>query len=417
MGAVNTPPLPDIEAALRLFDETTTTLAARIRRLEEVLMQKQQELVAANAALSGKVEELDHLSSYLSLVMGSVASGVIAIGRSGIITTCNPAAAHAIETVSQHPVGADYRTMFPDSPLLKVLAGAAEQIYERTVQAPDGTRRILAVTASPLRLSNNEIVGAVEVFEDVTEVRRLQESLERADRLKHLGEMAAGVAHEIRNPLNGIEGFASLLSRDLPPTDPRHKYALAVVEGVRNLNRTVSGLLEFTKPRRLSYQDVEPVALVESCLELVRSELTLPEAQPQRGESNAPSLTCVNRWPGGAVRADGHQLRQVLLNLAQNAVHAVAGCAGRIEVTVAALASKDGVEGLSITVDDNGPGVAKDARHRIFTPFYSTKDHGTGLGLAVSYTTINQHEGTLGVDDSPLGGARFAVWIPKTVRI
>lgn len=411
MQGVNQPPshLPDLEAALRLFDETTTTLAARIRRLEEVLTLKQQELVAANAALKGKVEELDRLSNYLGLIMGSVASGVIAVDRDGRITTCNPAAARAIASALPEPVGANYRDVFPDSPLLKVLDGADERPYERTIQAPDGARRILAATATPLKLGSGEIIGAVEVFEDVTEVRRLQESVDRADRLKQLGEMAAGVAHEIRNPLNGIGGFASLLSRDLPPSDPRHKYAQAVVEGVRTLNRTVTGLLEFTKPRRLAYQDVDPVALVEDCLELMRSELSVADAK----HAKAPSLAVVNRWPAGSIRADGHQLRQVLLNLVQNAVHAVADRDGRIEVTIAAQDSS-GLDGIAITVDDNGAGVAKDARQRIFTPFYTTKDHGTGLGLAVSFTTVSLHGGTLTVDDSPLGGARFRVWIPRS---
>jgi signal transduction histidine kinase len=405
--------LPDIEAALRLFDETTTALSARIRRLEDVLTIKQQELVASNAALSDKVAELDRLSSYLNLVMGAVASGVVVVDRDGIITTCNAAASAALAGVFPRPIGADYRAAFPDSPLLAVLSNDhAVAAYERAIVSKDGARRVIAGKASPLRNGRNELLGAVEVFEDVTEVRRMQETIERADRLKQLGEMAAGVAHEIRNPLNGIEGFASLLSRDLPVADPRHRFAAAIIEGVRNLNRTVSGLLEFTKPRQLDRRLILPLDVAESCLDLVRAG----QQVRQERDPSLPScaLCLVNEWNGTPVNIDSSQLRQVLLNLVQNAVQAVEELetGGRVELRVAARKDALDRSGVAFLVDDNGPGVPIDDRQRIFTPFYTTKEQGTGLGLAVSYTTVGLHGGNLTVEDSPLGGARFVVWLP-----
>ena len=401
--------LPDLEAALRLFDETTAALSARLVRMDEVLMQKQRELVAANGALATKVAELHRVSSYLDLVVGACASGVVAVDRAGRVTTANAAAGDALRVVRDPLIGADFRAAFPDAPLWRLLDGVpAVGGYERTLRLPDGSRRTLAVKASPLRAADGDLLGAVEVFEDVTEVRRLRETVERADRLAQLGEMAAGVAHEIRNPLNGIEGFASLLARDLPEGDPKRRYAKLIVEGVRNLNRTVTGLLEFTKPRRPDRQPHPPRELAEACLELVRAELAV------RGEP-APTIELIDRWPGGAVPCDGAQLKQVLLNLVQNAVQAVQEHrpeGGQVRLCIEPAGGEDDDDGIAFSVDDNGPGVLPEARQRIFTPFFTTKDHGTGLGLAVSYSIIDLHGGSLGVEDSPLGGARFRVILP-----
>lgn len=415
----------DFSAAIKLFDETTGALSAQVQRLEGVLARKQQELIEANHRLAAKVDELDRLRAWLELVMGAVSSGVVAVDVHGRVTTCNRAAELALAGELSRLIDADWRAAFPDAPAVRVLAsGRAEPRRERRVRGPEGGHRTLEAAAAPLRAPDGALIGAVEVFEDITAVRSLQERVERADRLKQLGEMAAGVAHEIRNPLNGIEGFASLLARDLADGggDPAkmRRFAEAVVGGVRELNRTVTGLLEFTRPRRLDRRAADPLALVRSCVELVRAESAsragaalVGGEDPQPG----PAVTLTDRWGEGSHVFDPSQLRQVLLNLVQNAVHAVvdhhAGGAGgngtgRVMVTV----ERDDDGGLVFTVDDDGPGVPEDDRQRIFTPFFTTKSHGTGLGLAIAHTIAALHGGGITVDESPLGGARFRLAIP-----
>ncbi len=384
--------LPDLEQALRLFDETTGALSARIHRLEAVLVQKTQELAS-------KVAELDRLHAYLNQVMGAVASGVIAVDCSGRITTANPAAIAALSAVVDPVIGADYRAIFPDSPLLRILDGAsAVGDHERTIRPLAGLRRVLAAKVAPLHSRSGELLGAVEVFEDITEIRRLRELVDRSDRLQQLGEMAAGVAHEIRNPLNGIEGFASLLARDLDPADPKARFARLIVEGVRDLNRTVTGLLEYAKPRRLERAAHDPAALVASVIELTRADTDCP----------AVSLTLVDTAHIAQLLCDGQQIRQVLLNLVRNAVQAASQ---RVQITLA-MAGDDDDPALAFLVDDDGPGIPPDDHQRIFTPFFTTKDDGTGLGLAVSHTIIEQHGGQLLVEESPWGGARFRMVLP-----
>jgi signal transduction histidine kinase len=408
----------DFQAAIRLFDETTGALAAQVQRLEQVLARKQAELVDANRLLTSKVDELDRLTGWLNLVMGSVASGVVAVDCDGSVTTCNQAAMEALAGVVPNLIEANYLITFPGGPVAGVLAdGHPRPRSQRRVQRADGSVRLQRVAASPLRTPAGELVGAVEVFEDVTELMTLQERAERADRLQQLGEMAAGVAHEIRNPLNGIEGFASLLVRDFDDgrSDPvRHRrYAAAVVSGVRDLNRTVSGLLAFTRVPRLDRKPTDPQQLAAACLELVRVETASQAGQTlvEGGEAAAVDLSLDDHWPGGTLALDPALLRQVLINLLQNAVHAVIEAEDLPRPRRVRLGVQPSPGGVTFVLDDSGPGVPAEVRARIFTPFFTTRSQGTGLGLAIAHTIVTQHGGSIQVEDGPLGGARFIVTV------
>ncbi len=397
--SASVPPPPDLHAVLRLFDETTAALSGQVRRLEQVLVQKSGELQETN-------ERLASTNAWLDLVLGAVASGVIAVDRAGEITTCNRVAEDLLAQDLPDPVGADYAQAFPDSPLLGVLAGAGAADYERSVQTRDGGRRILACSAAPLRSPTGELLGAVEVFEDVSELLRLREQSERADRLKQLGAMAAGVAHEIRNPLNGIEGFASLLARDLAASSSeddqrRRRWAEAVITGVRELNRTVSGLLEFTRPRRIERRSADPVQLAQAVVDLVQAG--------QEADATVV-VRLIDRWPTrGPISVDGAQIKQVLLNLVQNAVHACTEHTGKGTVTLSVEPEEPGR--LAYTIDDDGPGIPAEQRPHLFTPFHTTRDQGTGLGLAIAQTIVQLHGGAITVGESPSGGACFRVVI------
>ena len=387
----------DFASAIRLFDETTGALASQVHRLEGVLTAKQAELVATNARLTDKLDELDRLTAWLNLVMGSIASGVLAVDPQGAVTTCNEAACHALQGELPDLIDSIYTDHFPEGPAAMVLAtGNAAGPIERIVRGADGQQVLLRVRASPLRSPDGALLGAVEVLDDVTMLHALQAQAERVDRLARLGEMAAGVAHEIRNPLNGIAGFASLLARDLEPGSKPARYAQLVVDGVRDLDRTVSGLLEFTRTRRIMRSPIDPLQLAHSCLDLVRAE------DPQ-----AVSFAVHETWGDGEVAIDGMQVKQVLINLLQNAVHAVSErepAGGRVQIGVERL-----IDGVAFVIDDDGPGVAESERAKIFTPFHTSREQGTGLGLAISGTIAQLHGGSINVEESPLGGARFRV--------
>lgn len=407
------PAVGDIQAALQLFDETTRVLEARTQRLEEVLTVKTSELQVANTALADKVDQLDALSARLELILGAVASGVIAVDGAGTVTDANPAARAALAASCPNPIGQDLAAVLPAHPALEAAlagGGASAVPFEVSVAGHDDRPRTLAGRVSPLQSGASGLSsGAVVVFEDVTQLRRLQDQLERGERLKALGEMAAGVAHEIRNPLNGIEGFASLLARDLDADAPGRRYADAVIDGVRHLNRTVTGLLAFTSPKPPERRALPLAELVASCIELVQAEAA------EQDDAIAVAIDWQDHWGDARVACDGTQIRQVVLNLLQNAI-AIQSEAVDTDVTAriaVRLAPGPEVGQVHLVVDDAGPGVPQHARHNIFTPFFTTRANGTGLGLAVAHTMVDLHGGSLVVDDAPdLGGARFVMVLP-----
>ena len=399
--------LPDIAAALRLFDETTRALEARSRRLEEVLTRKQQELLQANGLLQEKVSELDRLSAYLNLIMASVASGVMAVNEHGIITMFNPVAEIMFSHLHGDLIEAPHADVFPQSELLLVIKdGIMRGPYEYKVRAADGRWRIISAKASPIHDNDGNIIGAVEVSEDVTDMRRMQEQLERGERLKALGEMAAGVAHEIRNPLNGIEGFASLLLRDVEDNSQSQRYAQSIVDGVRHLNKTVTGLLEFTRPKEAQKRPIPIAEILRNCIDLVQVEYE------QRDDMEQPIIAFDNAWGEELLACDGTQMRQVILNIISNGIQAVEDKQAHIQVACTQT-EIDETPSFVLTIEDNGPGIPAADRKTIFTPFYTTKDTGTGLGLAVTHTLIELQGGKISVEDSDqLGGAKFVIQLP-----
>jgi signal transduction histidine kinase len=377
---------------------------------------KQAELSAANASLARNVSELDRLHSRLDLILRNVPSGVIAMDRDGRIDAANPAAA----VLHDGPLlGRRRDDVADDGVLARVLAGA-ERVAEERLARVAGRQRRLRTACSPLRDAEGSIVGAVEVWEDITEIQELQQRLQQGERLRALGEMAAGAAHEIRNPLTGIAGFASLLERDLPPEGGQRRYAAAIVEGVRHLERVVGSLLTFTRTRAPDCRETRLGPLLREVLDVVGSELEHRRGLTalRRGDSSdadadratvSVALELAPLAEGLTARCDATQIRQVVLNLVLNAVQACQETERPGRVLLAAVIS-DGR--LQLTVDDDGPGVPSADRERIFAPFFTTKDQGTGLGLAVCSQIAALHAGRLSVADSPLGGARFLLDLP-----
>lgn len=228
------------------------------------------------------------------------------------------------------------------------------------------------------------------------ELRRKNEELRRSERLAALGEMAAGLAHEIRNPLGGIALYASMLERELASNPKVSTAASRICIGVRTLERLVSDILDFAQEHRPERQMYSMRDLLLSLDDAVR-----PWAIECKGEFS---------YPDGDVdiHCDRHRLHQVLLNLVMNGLQA-AGPGGVVQLN---WAQKDG--GVEIAVIDNGPGIPEASLHKIFNPFFTTKSTGTGLGLAIVHRIIEAHGGTIRAGNRPEGGARIVIWLPSS---
>ncbi len=227
--------------------------------------------------------------------------------------------------------------------------------------------------------------------------QQLQEAMARKEKLLALGHLAAGVAHEIRNPLSSIKGLAKYFAERTPPGGEAQELALVMAKEADRLNRVVSELLELVRPAHLNYQPVDINALIHHSLQLVS----------QDAQSRGIALQFTPRPELTSIKADPDRLNQVLLNLYLNAMQAI-GRGGVIHVS----ASEADRQRVKIVVKDSGKGMSDEELQAIFTPYFTTKADGTGLGLAVVQNIIEQHGGTIRAESQPGAGAIFTLWLP-----
>lgn len=227
--------------------------------------------------------------------------------------------------------------------------------------------------------------------------QQLQEAMARKEKLMALGHLAAGVAHEIRNPLSSIKGLAKYFAERTPPGGEAQELALVMAKEADRLNRVVSELLELVRPAHLNYQSVDINALIHHSLQLVS----------QDAQSRGIELQFTPRPELTTIKADPDRLNQVLLNLYLNAMQAI-GRDGVIHVS----ASEADRQRVKIVVKDSGKGMSDEELQAIFTPYFTTKADGTGLGLAVVQNIIEQHGGTIRAESQPGAGAIFTLWLP-----
>jgi two-component system sensor histidine kinase HydH len=233
--------------------------------------------------------------------------------------------------------------------------------------------------------------------------RELQDSFEqikRADRLSAIGQLSASLAHEIRNPLASIDGATNLIESEQTPKEMR-KASLAIIrKEVQRLNRLLTNLLDFARPRKPEFQTVHADRLLDGIIALAC------HSAEQKGITLHKDVSATM----SAFECDPEQMKQVILNLVINAVQAMTG-AGDI-----VLAARQQDSSVAISVRDQGPGIDAEDLDKIFNPFYTTKDAGTGLGLSVVYQIVNQHGGVVTAVRNPEGGMTFSLTIPLHQR-
>ena len=229
--------------------------------------------------------------------------------------------------------------------------------------------------------------------------RELQDSFEhlkRADRLSAIGQLSASLAHEIRNPLASIEGSTDILEQPHISEEMRKEFLGVIRKESRRLNRLLTNLLDFARPRKPEMQVVDPCRLIESVTSLVAPTAERSGIKLERRAPTSPAL----------VQCDPEQLKQVVLNLTINAVQAMEG-GGSVELSVTASNGD-----VRISVRDEGPGIPAQDLEKIFDPFFTTKDGGTGLGLSVAHQIVTQHGGTITAEPNAVRGMTFSIVLP-----
>lgn len=352
-------------------------------------------------AINGMAQSLTDTRSHTEIIMESMVDGIITIDNDEKITTINNAALR-IMGLNQEVIGNNYGSLFPDhakfpSVLLETLNTGKNFIgYEVEFTRSDGTIVPISVSTSML-YNNKDILGVVVVFKDLIEHRAFEDRVRRVDRLAAVGELAAGVAHEIRNPLAAISGSVQILVDELPKDHSSRVFGDVVLKEVERLNIVIEDLLYFAKPSKNYVACVHPNVLVSDTLSLLSPSLK-------------KELVVLERYFDPAIQpisVDAELIKQVLVNLLLNAVQALPPEGGKITVI-----TKTVVKGIEIVVKDSGKGIDPESLPKIFDPFFTTKDTGTGLGLAVSNKIVEIHHGYIRVESKVGFGSTFTIYLP-----
>lgn len=408
----------DITALARLFQEFQTStnalqeaydrLQQRVAEIDAELEVKNAELESANQALQRKMAELDEVRQYLAHVLESMNSGVITIGTDGKITMLNPTASSWLQeeagAIQGRPITDFFPTHFVPCVLNALSAGERFSEVEESLIAADGAERFIRTNAAPIFDGKGNRIGALMIFNDITQLRLLQEKARRQDRLAALGELAAGVAHEMRNPLTTIRGYIQILPTEISEPDFQQEFLSEVLKEIDRLTELTDNLLDLSKPVSASLQPHDMDRLIDDVVNQV-SEQAL-----ERGVRFALQL----QSDGARVLMDRNRMKQVLLNLILNAFDAVAQ-QGLVSISSgrrSGSATLDGSPCYFLTVTDNGRGMSGDVRARLFDPFFTTKEKGTGLGLSVSNRIVQEHGGLIQVVSEQEKGTTFTVLLP-----
>jgi two-component system sensor histidine kinase HydH len=259
-----------------------------------------------------------------------------------------------------------------------------------------GQSQFLQLTSLTIVEKDGQAAGRMALIADVSQIKSLQEELRRSERMAALGKMAAGVAHELRNPLSSIKGLALLLRSRFQGLGNDQETADILVQEVERLNRSIGELLAYARPQKLLKQPVQPAEIVEKAVSLIRMD------------AEAAGILMTTRVVGEApeLLADPDKLNQVLLNLFLNAIQAMPQ-GGRLDIEIAGVGTT-----VEIRVQDSGMGISREDLSRVFDPYFTTKAEGTGLGLAMSLKIVEEHEGTITVTSEKNGGSLFVVSLP-----
>jgi len=349
-------------------------------------------------------------------IVSSMRNGVLAFRRDGTLALMNDEA-YRIFGLKRSPddLGRPVADVLRDRPeIARVLTSAFDLSYlpNRAELRLNDLDRVIGYTLSQVKNDAGERIGAVMFFKDLTRVEQIEEQERLRDRLASLGEMAAGIAHELKNPLAGIEVMAGLLRRQVPDSKDAQSLLADILSEAKLANAIVVEMLEFVRPVRLQ---VERTNLSD----ILQQSVTMAESKVARREVSV----MMHVEPGlPMIEGDHHQLAQVFTNLIANAFEALDG-KGRIAIsaTSSTIEADPAFAGahpptpvVIVEVADDGPGVPADLTDKIFNPFFTTKVTGTGLGLAIVRKIVDAHDGRIDVNSVRESGTRFRITLPVT---
>jgi len=364
-------------------------LSERLRKTRQELQEKSMDF-----------EDLRVIQDH---ILRSVGSGIVTMNMNGEITSWNNAA-EQITGYRFEEARTSMNSIFGDS--IKGLFGHTEDLKERPVRFEgqivkrDGSKAILGFTASLLRDDQEAVRGIILTFQDITRLIEMEEQMRRQERLATVGSLAAGIAHEIRNPLASLSGSIQMLQGELDLKDDQKHLMDIVLRETDRLNTIITEFLDYARPRSSQRELVVLHSLLNETIALFKNSKSFRSGIDIRCEV-APQLT---------VTGDPQRLRQVFWNLLINAAQAIR-VGGVISIS-AAPGSGDESDEVIVRISDNGTGIADEHLQNIFDPFFTTKTDGTGLGLAIVYRILEDLGGSIDVKSELGKGSIFTMRLP-----
>jgi len=376
--------------AFRTFTLASNSLELTFGQLQSRVRKLTEELEVKNRELQQSLREKQEAQEYLRTILEKLPCGVFVLEESGEMTLCNPMAAEVLRE-ARGEAGRfrsdELRNLFASS------AGGKREETEITLTAC-GEKKVLATSGTPLEDDRGRSLGTLHIIRDVTEVKALEEKNQRGERLAAMGEMAAELAHEIRNPLGSIDIFASLLTRECAG-DARN-WAENIRIGARSLNTIVSNMLHFTGPLSPVFTEMDIHGILREignfCEPMIR----------QRGVRLEIELAA----DCSMIHGDQGLIKQLMLNLIFNAMKALPS-EGSLAVRTRNVAGKS--RRLELRVEDTGVGIPPKHLDKIFDPFFTTNKNGTGLGLSIVNQIVESHSGEISVKSEMNRGTVFTI--------
>ena len=380
------------------------------------LQEQQEELKRLSEQASQRADSAERFSDR---IVASMPTALIAFDSAGQATVMN-GPARTLFAERLNPVDHHFRAMFAGVPMLAELVESclsSGRLFRREeVEAANGSDvgRRLGATVAPIDpASESGSRGALCLITDITEVTRLREQVALKRNLESLGEMSAGLAHEFKNAMAALHGYAQFL-QSIDHDDQGKAAAGALLQEVRGLSEMITSFLNFARPQPLQLEEVSLNELIRECgrelgplFERRRVELVIDIREPPAPAPGAQASSL-------QVSADLRMLRQALLNLLRNAAEAVPVDKPDRKVTVrTATENERGRQLVTISIQDTGDGIAESDTQKIFIPFFTTKSGGHGIGLALAHRVITEHGGTLTAGNAPEGGAVFTIRMPQ----
>ncbi len=373
---------------------------------KDVLAELEEKKARLEIMYNNSEKRADSLARYNDYILGSISSGVVICDSTGAVTRFNRSAENILKFFEKDCRGKQYTDIFGQNHRLTALLDDAlrrkitHSRLEFEIERPDGEKLWLGCSSSMINDEREEGMGAVLLMIDLTEIRRLQELSSYSEKMASLGELSAGLAHEIRNSFAAVVGFAKLVRKRGESSKKDLESIEAILSEANSAESLLSRFLNFARPLNYLPENIDLASLIDSALR----NLTHPDIGKirltKRMADNIPEL-----------RADPVLLKQVLSNLLLNACDAMPD-GGDIIIETELKNHKNSRAEVLLSISDTGIGISPDNLERIFEPFHTDKPNGTGLGLALVKKIVVLHEGSINVKSKPGKGTRFTIYLP-----